>query len=73
MGTDGQYRQQDMVGVQARKDAIEARLQQIRASDAGELIRQLWEEHHGVICAGVYWDKYSEPYLLHAHYSIVLT
>ncbi len=45
--------------MQARKEAIEERLQQIRASSPGSLIRELWEEHHGVMCAGVYWDRYS--------------
>ena len=24
------------------------------------LVRQAWERHHGVMCAGVYWDRYSE-------------
>lgn len=52
--------------MQARKEAIEKRLQQIRASSPGDLIRQQWEEHHGVMCAGVYWDRYSEAPLLHA-------
>ncbi len=52
--------------MQARKEALEERLQQIRASSPGSLIRELWEEHHGVMCAGVYWDRYSETRLLHA-------
>ena len=46
------------MALQARKEAIEERLQQIRASSPGSLIRQLWQEHHGVMCAGVYWDRY---------------
>ena len=24
------------------------------------LVRQAWERHHGVMCAGVYWDRYSK-------------
>ena len=48
------------MAVQARKEAIEERLGQVRAGDPGQLVRQSWAEHHGVMCAGVYWDRYSE-------------
>ena len=54
------------MAVQARKKAIEERLQQIRASSPESLIRQLCQEHNGVMGAGVYWDRYSETPLLHA-------
>ena len=54
------------MALQARKEAIEERLQQIRASSPGSLIRQLWQEHHGVMCAGVYWDRYGRAPLLRA-------
>ena len=46
--------------LQARRESIEEQLQQIRAGDMAVLVRQAWERHHGVMCAGVYWDRYSE-------------
>ena len=46
--------------LQARRESIEEQLQQIRAGDTAQLVRQAWEGHHGVMCAGVYWDRYSE-------------
>lgn len=40
---------------------IEARLGEIRGSeDVGQLVQAAWEEHHGIMCAGVNWDRQGE-------------
>lgn len=59
-----------VLAAQARKEAIEERLQQIRASSPNALVRQSWEQHHGVMCAGVYWDRYSEHRCFHIFLSM---
>ena len=41
----------------ARQQATEARLQEIRAGAAPNLLRWRWEASRGVMCAGVNWER----------------
>ena len=43
----------------ARRDMIEARLQEIRQGKAVVLLAECWSKHHGTYCRGVNWHKYS--------------
>jgi Fanconi-associated nuclease 1 len=48
----------------ARKDLIEARLQQIALGDANQLIEGVWSKHFGEFCRGVRWSSFSLSQLL---------
>ncbi|DBA85769.1 hypothetical protein WJX77_002675 [Trebouxia sp. C0004] len=42
----------------SRKDAIEARLSQVREGQGPALLQSCWREHHGEWCRGVNWDRH---------------
>ncbi len=42
----------------SRKDAIEARLSQVREGQGPALLQSCWQEHHGEWCRGVNWDRH---------------
>ncbi|KAG0617281.1 hypothetical protein M758_5G178400 [Ceratodon purpureus] len=43
----------------ARRDIIEARLEEIRQGQAVVLLAECWSKHYGTYCRGVNWEKYS--------------
>ena len=42
----------------SRKDAIEARLSQVREGQGPALLQSCWQEHRGEWCRGVNWDRH---------------
>lgn len=51
----------------ARKDAINARLQEVADGAAPSLIAACWQQHHGEWCRGVNWDRHGEVPSLTLH------
>jgi len=42
----------------SRKDAIEARLSEVREGQGPALLQSCWQEHYGEWCRGVNWDRH---------------
>ena len=45
--------------MQARRGIIDARLAEIRDERAPALLRDAWQQRHGVMCVGVNWERHS--------------
>lgn len=42
----------------ARQDLVDARLQELHAGAAHDLLASAWHAHHGVLCRGVNWERH---------------
>ena len=47
-----------VVFYRTRKDALEARLSQVREGEGPALLQSCWQQHHGEWCRGVNWDRH---------------